>query len=762
VALVLLGLTATTIPPAVADEPPPVPSLPGVAPVSPAVVGHERSYIGIARSRAGSWVITSPAWLPAQAMTVRVPGTGTPVWGDWDGDGLATPGRYSNGTWSEASHRVGTATLTPVASFGGIAGDIPVTGDIDGDRRTDRGIFRQTGEFHWLLATGQRLRIPFGAAGDAPVVGDWNGDGRDDLAVVRSAQWFLRIPLGTPLPPGLPDRVVVEEVADHRLARFTLGGPADVPLAGDWDGDGVDTPALVRESSRWLTANTWGRLDRLSVTIRRVGAGLIPIAVPSPADAVTGRCPSASPALVRNQAAAAALVVPPRPLSAPTIPSDGPTVDGWALVRDALRDQSRYLVRSDVTGRLSGVRRQPYFDVLATDWRATSYSVRRVGNAAFAVAVARATGALESADDPRDPAAEAPAIAPGVADSYVDWAVRSIACQHRSTSPGGWGAVMQSSLWTYVTAMAAWHSWRRIPPQVRGYVAAMVVAEADEVAYRPIEYWKDRSGAFVGRAGDSRAEDVSWDGMVVALAAAMMPRHERAAAWRTSFVQRSIASYARPADLSDTTPVNGIVPATFLRGTNMLDDGTVINHSTLNPDYMSAIQQNWAAGLTLRAAGQPVPRATVVNGARVYDALRSLSFPTADWPNAAAPGGTIYRSDGSIYFPGTVSWGRARRGIWIATDALARAVKVDTNPAISLRAGNYLWLHARDQRLLQARFADGHTYADGPDEDSYVGGREEYNAQQLAIAYWSRAVTQYVPLAWDSSAYSAEPPLGAG
>jgi len=370
-----------------------VPSLPGVAPVSPAVVGHERSYIGIARSRSGSWVITSPAWLPAQAMTVRVPGTGTPVWGDWDGDGLATPGRYSNGTWSEASHRVGTATPTPVASFGGIAGDIPVTGDIDGDRRTDRGIFRQTGEFHWLLATGQRLRIPFGAAGDAPVVGDWNGDGRDDLAVVRSAQWFLRIPLGTPLPPGLPDRVVVEEVADHRLARFTLGGPADVPLAGDWDGDGVDTPALVRESSRWLTANTWGRLDRLSVTIRRVGAGLIPIAVPSPADAVTGRCPSASPALVRNQAAAAALVVPPRPLSAPTIPSDGPTVDGWALVRDALRDQSRYLVRSDVTGRLSGVRRQPYFDVLATDWRATSYSVRRVGNAAFAVAVARATGA---------------------------------------------------------------------------------------------------------------------------------------------------------------------------------------------------------------------------------------------------------------------------------------------------------------------------------------------------------------------------------
>lgn len=70
----------------------------------------------------------------------------------------------------------------------------------------------------------------------------------------------------------------------------------------------------------------------------------------------------------------------------------------------------------------------------------------------------------------------------------------------------------------------------------------------------------------------------------------------------------------------------------------------------------------------------------------------------------------------------------------------------------------WLSLHARDQRRLQARFADGHTYSGTVPEDLYRGGREEYNAQQLAVAVWARAVSRATPFVLDRSPLSGLTP----
>ncbi len=86
-------------------------------------------------------------------------------------------------------------------------------------------------------------RVRFGSAGDVPVVGDWNGDGRTDLGVYRAATHTFEIAEGG----------VVRTIS----TPFSVGRD-EQPLAGDWDGGGRDTVALYRPADhllRWAAAN---------------------------------------------------------------------------------------------------------------------------------------------------------------------------------------------------------------------------------------------------------------------------------------------------------------------------------------------------------------------------------------------------------------------------------------------------------------------------------------------------------------------------
>src|SRR5207248_2647174 len=74
----------------------------------------------------------------------------------------------------------------------GISGDIPISGRWNGGARpADVGVVRGN-MFH---LRGGPDPIPFGAGiehGDIPIVGDWTGDGTSDVGVVRGNQFLLR------------------------------------------------------------------------------------------------------------------------------------------------------------------------------------------------------------------------------------------------------------------------------------------------------------------------------------------------------------------------------------------------------------------------------------------------------------------------------------------------------------------------------------------------------------------------------------------
>lgn len=146
---------------------------------------------------------------------------------------------------------------TDATSKFGIAGDLPVTGDWNGDGSDNIGVFRGAG--YWYRDTngngiwenGVDSSVKFGVAGDKPVTGDWNGDGVTEIGVVRSGTWLLDYNGN-----GTWDKQNVDRM-------LTFGAAGDTPVTGDWDGDGsTNVGVFVPATGVWnLDTNGNGIFD---------------------------------------------------------------------------------------------------------------------------------------------------------------------------------------------------------------------------------------------------------------------------------------------------------------------------------------------------------------------------------------------------------------------------------------------------------------------------------------------------------------------
>jgi hypothetical protein len=150
---------------------------------------------------------------------------------DYDGDGATDLGVYGFVASANSGRFLIDRTNGPDINqpFGG-SGDFPMTGDYDGDGITDLGTYGYSpaegfARFAIILSTGGTLSRPFGGANDIPMAGDYDGDGKTDLAVYgfSPANGFTRF------------AVLLSGGGNITLP---FGGPDDVPMAGDYDGDG--------------------------------------------------------------------------------------------------------------------------------------------------------------------------------------------------------------------------------------------------------------------------------------------------------------------------------------------------------------------------------------------------------------------------------------------------------------------------------------------------------------------------------------------
>ncbi|MEZ5175721.1 MAG: hypothetical protein R2823_05900 [Acidimicrobiia bacterium] len=173
-----------------------------------------------------------------------------PFMGDWDGNGTATPGLYrqSDGfVYVRYSNTQGNANRE---FYFGNPGDVPLVGDFDGDGRDSVSIWRASEARVYVInelgENGKGLGAAefsymFGNPGDQPFVGDFDGDGIDTVGLYRQSTGFVYF--RNSLTTGAAD------------FSFYYGIPGDSILAGDWDGDGDDTVAVYRPSTRRLYVN---------------------------------------------------------------------------------------------------------------------------------------------------------------------------------------------------------------------------------------------------------------------------------------------------------------------------------------------------------------------------------------------------------------------------------------------------------------------------------------------------------------------------
>src|SRR4029450_4167086 len=105
--------------------------------------------------------------------------------------------------------------------FGGVPGDIPLAGDVNGDGIADLVIYRRG---TWYIDTTRSGAVSMGGnfggmPQDIPALFDYDGDGKADLCIFRDGIWY------------------VNTKRDGTMqGMFSFGAPADIPLTGALSG----------------------------------------------------------------------------------------------------------------------------------------------------------------------------------------------------------------------------------------------------------------------------------------------------------------------------------------------------------------------------------------------------------------------------------------------------------------------------------------------------------------------------------------------
>jgi hypothetical protein len=199
------------------------------------------------------------------------------VAGDWDNTGVVRLGVFrcpqvgqpgvcnwyidmnNNGVFD------GTFGGDAIWSNFGLPGDIPVVGDWNGTGVSKIGVFRcpTVGECQWFLDLGNKHTFDpatvgiynFGLPGDKPVVGNWVPNAlstADQVGIFRcpaagTCTWIVDS-LGKTGQAG--QNVSIYSGAD---ATFSFGLPGDIPVVGNWNGNGKKRIGVFRPTTgQWF------------------------------------------------------------------------------------------------------------------------------------------------------------------------------------------------------------------------------------------------------------------------------------------------------------------------------------------------------------------------------------------------------------------------------------------------------------------------------------------------------------------------------
>ncbi|MGB7861734.1 MAG: M15 family metallopeptidase, partial [Acidimicrobiia bacterium] len=141
----------------------------------------------------GSWRLAHEvAWAPEETNFFYGVPNDEPFMGDWDCDGVDTPGLYRRTDGYVYLRNSNNAGFGDISYFFGIPGDIPLAGDFDGDGCDTVSIYRPSEARFYIineLGSGDGglgaadFSFLFGDHGDKPFAGDFDGDDIDTIGL---------------------------------------------------------------------------------------------------------------------------------------------------------------------------------------------------------------------------------------------------------------------------------------------------------------------------------------------------------------------------------------------------------------------------------------------------------------------------------------------------------------------------------------------------------------------------------------------------
>ena len=239
-----------------------------------------------------------------------------PLMGDWNCDGVATPGAYRLSTGGVFLRNSLSGGSSHTQFLFGDPGDRAVSGDFNGDGCDTVSVYRSHRAMAYVkntIASGAAdISFLYGNPGDRSMAGDFSGNGTDTIGLHRNGA----------------GKVYLAARNAHTTAKgVSFGNPGDQIVSGDWDGDGDDTIAAYRPSSGmfyYRNSNSTGPADGALY----VGQGVTVVTVSGiEVDSIDG--PRFEPAAPEPQAPAPTPAPAPAPARASQPVGDPGPVPGF-------------------------------------------------------------------------------------------------------------------------------------------------------------------------------------------------------------------------------------------------------------------------------------------------------------------------------------------------------------------------------------------------------------------------------------------------
>lgn len=236
--------------------------------------GDDRLQMAVWRPSNGKWYIniwdtdTMYAHQWGQAGDIPIPGlTGwlyyRRLMQDLDGDGRTELGVFRPSTQKWYLYNLAGGSSLPARTWAVEDGDIIVPADYNGDGRMEYATWRpSTGIWRWYdEIDGSEKTKQWGQQGDIPVPADYDGDGCAELAVWRpsNGKWY------------------VKNVRSGDTSSKQWGQQGDIPAPADFDGDGRADYAIWRCSNGQGKFRILQSLTGEDYTVELGASGDIPV-----------------------------------------------------------------------------------------------------------------------------------------------------------------------------------------------------------------------------------------------------------------------------------------------------------------------------------------------------------------------------------------------------------------------------------------------------------------------------------------------------